>query len=76
MKNSFSFREKISLGFSIIMICVFLGIAFLFLFTELLSDRYPKPNRTYIGLLLGAWACFRGASIWLRYKKIKSENED
>lgn len=67
---------KISLIISLMMLMVFLGLGFLFLGTTTWIDRFPKPNRIYIGLLLIAWAIFRGIMVWQRYKRMKREDED
>jgi hypothetical protein len=58
------------------MLLIFLGLGFLFIATNIWIDRYPKPNRIYIGLVLVGWALFRGITIWLRFKRMKNEHED
>ncbi len=67
---------KVSLIISASMLLVFLALGYLFLATPFLIDRFPKPNRIYIGLLLVGWAVFRGIMVWQRYKRMKREDED
>src|SRR4051812_47756440 len=66
----------VNLVLSLTMLLVFLGLGFLFLFTNTMIDRFPKPNRTYIGFVLVGWAVFRGISVWLRFKRIKDEQNE
>ncbi|CAN5313439.1 hypothetical protein BH09BAC5_BH09BAC5_00980 [soil metagenome] len=66
---------KVSLIFSSTMLLVYLGLGYLFIGTSLYIDIWPKPSRTYIGLVLVGWAAFRGFMIWQKYKRLKDEDE-
>jgi cytochrome c biogenesis protein CcdA len=67
---------KITLVFSLSMALIFLGLGYFFIFTNIWIESYPRPSRTYIGLILCLWAVFRGISVWLKYKRMNEENED
>lgn len=62
----------LSLGMAVI----FLGLGSLFLFTNTWIDKYPKPTRFYIGLVLAGWALFRGVSVWMRLRRMKEEERE
>jgi hypothetical protein len=66
---------KIGRILSLMMLAVFLGLGYFFLGTNMMIKEFPRPNRTYIGLLLVAWAIFRGFMFWQRYKRM-NEDED
>ncbi|MBI3511652.1 MAG: hypothetical protein HY064_13405 [Bacteroidetes bacterium] len=67
---------KITLLLSFSMVFIFLGLGYLFLATNVMPDRFPKPNRIYIGLVLVVWALFRGVTVWLKYKRELKDEED
>jgi hypothetical protein len=67
---------KITNLLSLSMVIIFLGLGFLFLITDAWIDRYPRPTRTYIGLVLAGWSVFRGISVWLKMRRAKREEED
>jgi hypothetical protein len=67
---------KIGLIISSSMLVVYLGLGYLFIGTHMMIDRFPKPNRIYIGLVLVGWAVFRGFMVWQRYKRMQREDED
>jgi hypothetical protein len=58
------------------MALIFLGLGYLFIFTNTWIESYPRPNRNYIGYILAGWAIFRGISVWIKFKRLKDENED
>lgn len=58
------------------MLVVYLGLGYFFIGTDALLYKFPRPNRTYIGLVLVGWALFRGFMIWQRYKRMQREDED
>lgn len=57
------------------MLVIYLGLGYFFLGTDLMIDKFPRPNRTYIGLVLVGWGLFRGFMIWQRYKRMKQDDE-
>jgi hypothetical protein len=67
---------KISLIIALSMMTVYLSLGYLFLGTSMWIDRFPKPNRTYIGLVLVGWALFRGFMVWQRYKRMQNDDEE
>jgi hypothetical protein len=66
---------KISRIISLMMLMVFLGLGYFFLGTNMMIREFPRPNRTYIGLLLVGWAIFRGFMVWQRYKRTKQDDD-
>lgn len=58
------------------MLMVFLGLGYFFLGTNMMIDKFPKPNRTYIGLLLVGWALFRGFMVYQRYKRMQQQDDE
>ncbi|CAN5789408.1 hypothetical protein BH11BAC7_BH11BAC7_01750 [soil metagenome] len=67
---------KISLIIASMMLVVYLGLGYLFIATPMWTDRFPRPNRIYIGLVLVGWAIFRGFMVWQRYKRMKQDDEN
>lgn len=57
------------------MVAIFLGLGFLFIATNTWIDSYPKPTRTYIGLVLLGWSVFRGITVWMKWRRMKQEEE-
>jgi len=76
LRNYLPGQGKINLVVSLTMLLIFLGLGYLFIGTNIWIDRYPKPNRVYIGLVLVGWSIFRGITVWMKYKRMKNENED
>ena len=66
---------KISLIFSLTMLLAYFGLGYLFIATDFAINRWPKPNRIYIGLVITGWGIFRGYMIWQKYKRMKNEDE-
>jgi hypothetical protein len=68
---------KIGLIIASAMLPIYLGLGYLFIGTNAFIDKFPKPNRIYIGCIFLGWALFRGFMVWQRYKRMKDEeNED
>lgn len=67
---------KIPALLSIGMAAIFLGLGFLFLFTNTWIDNYPKPSRTYIGMVLVGWSVFRGITVWMKLQRMKREERE
>lgn len=58
------------------MVLIFLGLGCMFLLTDTWIDDYPRPTRNYIGYVLVAWAVFRGISVFMKYNRIRREEQD
>ena len=67
---------KIPTLLSLGMVVIFLGLGFLFLFTNTWIDSYPKPSRTYIGLVLVGWSVFRGITVWMKLRRERLEEQE
>jgi hypothetical protein len=67
---------KINLLLSASMVLVFLGLGCMFIFTDARIDDFPRPNRDYIGYVLAGWGLFRGITVWVKYRKLKHEDEE
>jgi hypothetical protein len=68
---------KITFILSFAMVVIFLFLGYVLIGTNFLADRLPpRPNRTYVGILLLVWAVFRAITVWMRYQKWKQENEE
>jgi hypothetical protein len=55
---------------------IFLGLGFLFLATDTWVEKYPRPTRIYIGLVLLAWAAFRMITVYLKFRRAKQEEDE
>jgi hypothetical protein len=58
------------------MAVLFLSLGVFFVFTNFQLETYPRPTRTYIGLVLLGWALFRGFTIYLRMRQEKQDEQD
>jgi hypothetical protein len=58
------------------MVGIFSVLGLLFLATNVWIEDYPRPMRTYIGGVLLGWAVFRGISVWLRWRRMKNDDDD
>jgi hypothetical protein len=74
--NSNPNSGKTAAYLALAMSAVFFGSGCFFLLTDIWYDKYPRPVRTYVGLVLIGWAIFRGLSTWLRLRQIKKEEKD
>jgi hypothetical protein len=43
--------------------------------TEVLTERIPKPNRTYLGIVFLVYGIYRGYRAKLHYDRLKREKE-
>ncbi|MDQ3108452.1 MAG: hypothetical protein M3R17_01035 [Bacteroidota bacterium] len=69
-------RGQISLIISSMMLVVYLSLAYLFLFTDFVIDKVPRPNRIYVGIVFIVWGAFRAITSWFRYKRMNQEDEE
>jgi hypothetical protein len=60
----------------IIMAALFIGCGFVFLGTNFLIERLPKPDRIWLGVIFIAYGGFRGARQYNRYKKMNQEENE
>lgn len=51
------------------MAALFLGCGFVFLSTDFLLEKLPKPNRTWFGIIFIIYGGFRAARQYNQYKK-------
>ncbi len=67
---------KTRLVMNLAMAALFLASGLLFLCTNVLMDRFPKPNRLWLGGVLILWACFRAFTAYTTWQKIKHEERE
>ena len=58
------------------MAALFIGCGFVFLGTNFLIERLPKPDRIWLGVIFIVYGGFRGARQYNRYKKMKQEENE
>ena len=58
------------------MAALFIGCGFIFLCTDFLLERLPKPNRTWFGILFIIYGGFRAGRQYYQFKKLKREEEE
>lgn len=57
------------------MVVAFLSLGFVFLFTELLIETVPAPNRYFVGGVLILWSVLRAWLAWEREKRRRLEDD-
>lgn len=60
----------------ILMAAVFIGCGFVFLCSDVLIDKLPKPNRTWLGVAFLAYGGFRAARQYNQFKRMKREENE
>lgn len=58
------------------MVVAFLSLGFVFLFTELMIDTVPAPNRYFVGGVLILWSVLRAWLAWEREKRRRQEEDN
>ncbi|MGL4596786.1 MAG: hypothetical protein ACRCYO_04625 [Bacteroidia bacterium] len=58
------------------MAALFLASGLLFLCTNMLMDRFPKPNRLWLGGVLILWAFFRAFTAYNAWQRMKLEERE
>jgi hypothetical protein len=69
-------RGRVTIILSLAMAVLFVGLGCLLVFTTINIEDYPRPQRYWLGGILLLWAAFRGATVYLRWKKLKQHDED
>jgi hypothetical protein len=68
--------QRVFLWTGVLMAALFLGCGFVFLCSDFLIDRFPKPNRTWFGFIFLAYGGFRAARQYNQFKKLKREDNE
>jgi hypothetical protein len=58
------------------MLILYLSLAYLFIATDFHIEDWPRPRRVYIGLVILGWGLFRATMVWMRYKRMKREDDE
>ncbi|HXB39872.1 MAG TPA: hypothetical protein VNZ49_04970 [Bacteroidia bacterium] len=62
--------------FGTIMAAAFLCCGLLFLCSDVMIDNFPPPNRKWLGILFLVYAGYRGARQYIKFKKLKHDNDE
>jgi len=65
--------NTLSIWFGMIMIIVVVGSAFMFAFTDVMSDRLFGAKRTGFIVMLFAYAVYRGFRLYQSLKQVRHE---
>ncbi|HTA60804.1 MAG TPA: hypothetical protein VK835_00030 [Bacteroidia bacterium] len=60
----------------IIMAALFIGCGFVFLCTDFLIERLPKPDRIWLSIIFIVYGGFRSVRQYNRYKKMQQEENE
>ena len=60
----------------IVMAALFLGCGFVFLCSDFMIDKYPRPSRTWFAIVFLAYGGFRAARQYHQYKKMKADEHE
>lgn len=60
----------------IIMAALFIGCGFVFLSTDFMIEKLPKPNRIWFGIIFIVYGGFRAVRQYNQYKKMQQEENE
>jgi len=68
--------QRVFLWAGVLMATLFLGCGFVFLCSDFLIERLPKPNRTWFGIIFIVYGGFRAARQYNQFKKMQREDNE
>jgi hypothetical protein len=68
--------QRVFLWTGILMAALFLGCGFVFLCSDFLIERLPKPNRIWFGIIFIVYGGFRAARQYNQFKKMQREDNE
>jgi len=64
--------HKITFGFSLVVVCLILFLGVMLLSTEIVIEKVPRPNRTYLGIVFILYSIYRGYRANKQFKQMKN----